>query len=253
MSTARDNMASCAAHPALVLLPGTLCDDALWEPMLEARPKLRARAAAQSYAGERTVREAAHSLLQRLPSRFAVLGFSLGGLVALELAHAAPERVLGLALVATNARPDVAGNAQHRRAAVKAARESGLGNYVREMLWTQYVAPSRLCDDALAAYIVAMAERVGLDMFDAQTEIAIARADSRPRLAAMRMPSLIVSGRHDVINPADRQSEMSAGLRDSEWRVCDTAGHFVPLEAPAELAVSVEAWLARVDAAAAPC
>ncbi|WP_322012726.1 alpha/beta hydrolase [Paraburkholderia sp. J12] len=249
MSTsARD---TAATRPAIVLLPGTLCDNALWEPMLGARPALRARAIALSYAGARSAREAASALLPHLPARFAVLGFSLGGFVALELAHAAPERVAGLALVATNARPDLADNAARRRAAVATARERGLGNYVREKLWAQYVAPSRLHDDALAAPILAMAARTGFGTFEAQTEIAISRADSLPRLAAMRMPSLIVSGRHDVINPADRQQELHAGLPGSVWRVCETAGHFVPLEAPAELANFVETWLARVDAAVA--
>ncbi|MDR5646535.1 alpha/beta fold hydrolase [Burkholderia cenocepacia] len=242
---------AAATRPALVLLPGTLCDDTLWEPMLGLRPALRARASARSYASARSAREAAHALLPHLPARFAVLGFSLGGFVALELAHAAPGRVAGLALVATNARADITGNAARRRAAVAAARERGLGNYVREQLWPQYVAPSRLHDDALAAPVIAMAERAGFDTFEAQTEIAISRADSLTRLAAMRMPSLIVSGRHDVINPADRQQELHAGLPGSVWRVCETAGHFVPLEAPAELADFVETWLARVDAAVA--
>lgn len=249
MSTpARD---TAATRPAIVLLPGTLCDNALWEPMLGARPALRARVIALSYAGARSAREAAHALLPHLPARFAVLGFSLGGFVALELAHAAPERVAGLALVASNARADVAGHAARRRAIVVTAREHGLGNYVREQLWAQYVAPSRLHDDALAASILAMAVRTGIDTFEAQTEIAISRTESLTRLAAMRMPSLIVSGGSDGINPADRQQELHAGLHGSTWCVCETAGHFVPLEAPAELAECVEAWLARVDAAVA--
>lgn len=216
--------------------------------MLDADPALRASAMLMSYAGQTSAADTARALLHRLPTRFAVLGFSLGGFVALELAAQAPERVAGLALVASNARADAPEHAPTRRAAVGAARDAGLARFVETSLWPQYVASHRRDDAVLAATIGEMAARVGLEAFADQVEIAVTRADSRPRLAAIRVPALIVSGDEDVLNPEDRQHELANGLPDAHWHVCARTGHFVPLEAPAQLGRVVRKWLARIEA-----
>ncbi len=214
--------------------------------MLDADPALSATALPKSYAGHRNAAAAARALLRQLPPRVAVLGFSLGGFVALELAAQAPERVAGLALVASNARADAPDNAPLRRATVDAAREAGLAHFVATTLWPQYVASYRRDDAALAATIGEMAARVGLEGFADQVEIAITRADSRPRLPKFSVPTLIVSGDEDALNPEDRQRELADGLPNSQWHVCARTGHFVPLEAPAQLGHAVRNWLARL-------
>lgn len=237
----------CAALTPLILLGGTLCDQALWTPMLDADPALRASTMPMSYAGHTSAADAARALLHQLPTRFAVLGFSLGGFVALELAAQAPERIAGLALVASNARADAPDNAPVRRAAVGAAHEAGLARFVETSLWPLYVASHRRDDAVLAATIGAMAVRVGLEAFTDQVEIAVTRADSRPRLAAIHAPALIVSGDEDVLNPEDRQRELADGLPAAQWHVCERTGHFVPLEAPAQLSRAVSEWLSRIE------
>ncbi|MFM0653583.1 alpha/beta fold hydrolase [Paraburkholderia sediminicola] len=236
-----------AAPTPLVLLGGTLCDHALWAPMLDADPGLRPVALPTPYADHKSAADATRALLHQLPARFAVLGFSLGGFVALELAAQAPERIAGLALVASNARADTPDNAPVRRAAFGAAREAGLARFVETTLWPQYVASHRRDDAALAATIGGMAVRVGLEAFADQVDIALTRVDSRPRLPAIRVPALIVSGDEDVLNPEDRQHELADGLPDAHWHVCARTGHFVPLEAPAQLGRVVREWLARIE------
>lgn len=228
----------------LVLIGGTLCDEALWQPMLHAAPALAAHARILAYSRYRSAQEAVRDLLPDLPGRFAVAGFSLGGFLALEMMAQAPERVAGLALIATNARADAPANAQARRQAAVDAKREGVAAYVRRVLWPSYVAPGRLDDDALMSCILAMARRVGADTFGRQADIAVLRADSLPRLADVRVPTLIVSGEADLLNPADRQQEMADRMPDARWVRLPQVGHFVPLEAPAALAAAVRQWTA---------
>lgn len=188
----------------------------------------------------------AAALLRTAPARFALVGFSLGGIVALEMAAQAPGRVAGLALVAANARPDPPDNAARRRAAVAAAVRDGVALHVARDLWPMYVAAAHSRDDALRGLVCDMAERLGAGAYAEQAEIAIDRADSRPRLGTIDVPALIVSGAEDALNPPDRQRELASGIPDAVWVELPNTGHMVPLEAPVELAEAILAWLARV-------
>lgn len=91
------------ALPWLVLIPGTLCDRRLFAAQARALHG-QARIWCVELDGlEADVGAWAEQLLRRLPPRFSVAGFSLGGLLALELLRRAPTRVERLALVASNA------------------------------------------------------------------------------------------------------------------------------------------------------
>ncbi|RYY95461.1 MAG: alpha/beta fold hydrolase [Comamonadaceae bacterium] len=246
MSACRPSEPAMARLP-LVLLPGTLCDERVWQPMLARWGKpVPAQVLTPALRGSTTVPAMAAALLDQLPPRFAVMGFSLGGIVALELAAQAPGRVAGLALVATNARPDPPGNAARRHAAVAAAREVGLAHHVQADLWPLYVAARRRDDAGLLDLVVRMAVDAGLGTYGQQAAMAHDRADGLPRLQALAVPALVVGGDEDAINPRDRQQEMADRLPQADWVQLPGVGHFVPLEAPGELASAAGSWIERV-------
>lgn len=93
---------SQAAHPFIVLLPGTLCDARIFNA-LKRRMRGHAQFYSASYRGMKNVREWLARLLRRLPERFYVAGISLGDLLALELLRMAQHRIQGIALIASNA------------------------------------------------------------------------------------------------------------------------------------------------------
>jgi pimeloyl-ACP methyl ester carboxylesterase/predicted ester cyclase len=231
----------------LVLLPGALCDERLFAAMLAELPARTTIVG--SFAG-RDVRTAALGLLADAPERFALLGFSLGGIVALEVASLAPERVLGLALIDANVRAIDPELLAERRSEWNAGVTSGPAAHVRDRLWPSYVAPAAIDDAALQALIVAMAEAVGSDAMAAQAEMVLTRSDGLDRLAALQVPTLILAGAEDALCPPALQRAAAARLPDATLALIDGAGHFAPLERPAEVAAHVAAWLDRVDEAA---
>jgi len=228
----------------VLLLPGTVCDERLFAPMLEHLPGVDARVADMAGAG--MTPDLARRILADAPERFALVGFSLGGIVALEMIAQAPDRVMGLALIDSTGRPDPAANAQVRRNAVAKARAGGMAQYITGS-WANLVSPANHGDGTLQALIVAMAERAGVDVLASQSEVAIHRLDSRPRLAAIHVPTLVLAGADERICPLEAQSELASGISGARYFTIPKAGHFAPLENPAAVARHVRDWLAAIE------
>ena len=95
------------ASTPLVLVPGLLCDERLWQPQAERLADL-ADPVIANVIGDGSVSEMARSVLGVAPSsgRFALAGLSMGGYVAFEVMRVAPERIARLALLDTSARAD---------------------------------------------------------------------------------------------------------------------------------------------------
>lgn len=226
----------------LLLLPGTLCDARVWGPVSArlGHPDTRTPA----LLGADTPQAMAALLLRDAPPRFSLAGFSLGAVVALEIAAQAPERVRRLALISGNAHPDPADSVARRQALLAAVRADGMRAVVERSLWPHYVAASRREDAKLRDLIIAMAEGLGAGALEAQNGIAIHRADSRPRLAALGMPVLAVAGAEDAVCPPSRSREIAGAAPHGCAVILDGVGHFVPLEAPAALAAHLSEFLA---------
>lgn len=232
--------ASGPAEP-LVLLPGTLCDERVWQPVvcrLLHRPVI-----VKPLVGEASTAAMARRLLAELPDRFALAGFSLGGIVALEMIAQAPGRITRLALVDTNARPDPPANHTARRNAVERAAQLGMDRYVSDKLWSVYVSGDHVADDAKRGLVAAMSAAAGLETFRQQTEIAISRADSRPRLGAIRVPTLVLCGAEDKLCTPAVHEEMAAGITGARLVLVPRAGHFALIEEPDAIAAAMRDWL----------
>ncbi|WP_429277388.1 alpha/beta fold hydrolase [Novosphingobium gossypii] len=236
------NERNCADDPPLLLLAGTLCDARLFEPMLR-NAALTGRPVVHC---DMTGLASAHGLAERALSRvsgpFIAVGFSLGAIVALEMAVLAPERVAAMALIAASGRdvPD----ADH--AARRAAAMIDPGVLVGEVLWERSVAAAAQGDNALKETIVAMARSQPPGTLALQVEVALTRSDKRPLLLAMQMPAVVLGGAEDRIAPPELQRELAEGLPDAELVIAPGAGHFLPLECPDLCARTLADWLAHV-------
>jgi pimeloyl-ACP methyl ester carboxylesterase/predicted ester cyclase len=233
----------------LLLLAGTACDARLFAPLVELLG--RERVTIIEMTGAETTAAMAKAVLAEAPERFALLGFSLGGIVALEMAAQAPQRLAGLALVNTTPRPDPEANAETRRKAVARAREEGMTSYVLDA-WSDLVSPDNQGNEELKALIVDMAERAGADTLASQSEIAINRADSRPRLHAISVPTLVLAGEEERICPIAAHREIADAVPEARFFTIPEAGHFAPLENPAALARHIREWLERTDTFSIP-
>jgi pimeloyl-ACP methyl ester carboxylesterase len=73
------------------------------------------------------------------------------------------------------------------------------------------------------------------------------RPDSRPALAAIRVPTLVLSGSADGVCPPALQEELAAAIPQARHVTIAGAGHMAPLEEPAAVAAALADWLAEED------
>ena len=208
----------------LILVPGLLCDALLWRAQLDALADV-AEMRVADHTRSATMAEVARDVLADAPYKsFALAGLSMGGYVALEMMRQAPQRVHRLALLDTSARGKFAG--------------------VTEALMPQLIHPSRLGDTALTGAIRQMANNVGKEAFVRQQQAIMSRAESRPLLAAIKCPTLVLCGRQDQLTPLDRHEEMAAGIQGAKLEVLEECGHISTMEKPGEVNRALRQWLA---------
>jgi 3-oxoadipate enol-lactonase len=172
-------------------------------------------------------------LLDAVDAERAVLvGHSMGGMIAQELAARSPGRVQALVLVGTSpafGRPDGQWQREFLRARF-APLDAGLGMAgLAAQLVPTLVAPD-LSADRLAA---AQALMAGVPESTYRRALAaLVGFDRRADLAAIAVSTLVVTGEHDRTAPPEVARRMAAKIPDSECRVVAGAGHLLPLEQP---------------------
>ena len=184
----------------LVLLPGLLCDAALWAPQVQALADI-ARPTVADLTLDDGIEAMAARLLDQAPPRFALAGLSMGGYVALAAARMAPERISRLALLDTNARADTAEQTARRRALIALA-DQGRFNEVPPALISALLSKPHQQDATLTGLVTDMALRVGPVAFVRQQTAIMTRPDARPTLGAIACPTLVLCGAEDCPDPA---------------------------------------------------
>jgi pimeloyl-ACP methyl ester carboxylesterase len=229
----------------LVLLPGLLCDAALWAPQVTALSE-RHHIWVADLTRHDSIAEMAAAVLREAPvERFALAGLSMGGYVAQAVVRQSPRRVERLALLDTRARPDEPEETERRRALMELAqRERGFVPVTNRML-PLLVHPSRVKDEPLVRTIRGMAERVGLAAYLRQQTAIIGRPDFRPSLPSIRCPTLVLCGREDALTPLAFHEEIAAAIPGAELRAIEACGHLSTLERPEEVNAALRAWLGR--------
>lgn len=240
--------------PALLFLPGLLCDRAVWEPQVVAL-SARYECRVADYAALDSLSAMAKAALGAAPPRFAVLGHSMGGRVALEVLRSAPERVLGAALLDTGYQARAQGEAgkaeaDQRFRLLDIALSQGMRVMARE--WLQgMIHPQRLQDRGLVESILAMVARKTPGIFAAQIHALLERPAAEDVLRAMRCPTLVLCGREDGWSPLRRHEEMARMIPGARLTVIERSGHMVTLERPEEVTAALQGWLAELANAAA--
>lgn len=231
----------------LAMLPGTLNDAELWAAQIAALVDV-AECHVHDLSPFEDIRAMALSVLEAMPARFAVVGLSMGGYVALELCRLAPERVIGIALFDTTARADT-GSAVARRSRFLDLAERGDFDAIVEAMLPLFLHKDRIAGDpALVERVRRMAFRSGLAAFHRHYIANRARPDSRPLLPFIRAPALVLCGEDDPLPPEDH-AEMAGLLPDSRLVILPGCAHLPPMEAPEVVSQAIIDWLKDVSRA----
>jgi len=230
----------------LLLVPGLLCDEAVWEPPRGALSR-HAEVIVVRHGSADSLGRMADQALAVAPPRFALAGHSMGGRVALEILARAPERVSRLALLDTGYKGLAAGPAGERERAgrlrlLALAREHGMRVMGEE--WARgMVHPARLDDAALMGAILDMIARATPETFAAQIAALLSRPDRSALLGRITVPTLVLCGHEDAWSPIERHRALAAAIPGSVLVDVPDCGHMSPMERPDAVARALIDWL----------
>ncbi|MEX3015456.1 alpha/beta fold hydrolase [Gymnodinialimonas hymeniacidonis] len=227
----------------LLLLPGMMCDARLFQPQFTAfsatRPVMTA-----PLSGASTIPELAAHIFGAAPERFALAGLSMGGIVAMEMARQAPERIERIALLDTNPLAEPPDRAAAREPQIADVRAGGLRRVMRDEMKPNYLAdgPNQ---GAILDLCMAMAETLGPAVFESQSRALQIRPDQSDTLRGLNIPALVLCGAEDSLCPLERHTLMRDLLPDATLEVIEGAGHLPTLEQPDATNAALLRWLER--------
>jgi 3-oxoadipate enol-lactonase/4-carboxymuconolactone decarboxylase len=154
--------------------------------------------------------------------RFAYAGVSLGGAVGLHLAVHHPERLSSLAVICSSAHFNGAKPWQERAALVRREGLAGLAETADTRWFTPGFTVPELVRDHREADPEAYAACCD----------ALAAFDLRDRLAAIRVPTLLIAGRDDPATPPSHLRDIADAVPDAALTEIPGASHLAPAERP---------------------
>jgi pimeloyl-ACP methyl ester carboxylesterase len=224
-----------------LLIPGLLCTSELYTPQLPFLWRYGPVMVANHTQAD-SVQAIAKQILDAAPSKFVLMGLSMGGYLALEIMRQAPERVLRLALMDTSARPDTAEGKAGRQEKVKKARNGEFDKVVSDLL-PAMLLPEHLKNEQLVQTNKRMAQVVGIEGFARQQQAIMDRPDSRSGLSRIQCPTLVLVGREDKLIPLEHSKEMADQIKGAQLVTIPECGHIATLEQPEKVNNALEQWL----------
>jgi pimeloyl-ACP methyl ester carboxylesterase len=214
----------------VVLIPGLMCDARSVLPQLLA---LGPQFSVQVFlaAQGQTVEQMSEAALACAPARFALVGHSLGGAIALDMIRRAGSRITRVALIAADPLPEEPKVAAAREARMVAARAGRLGQVMAEE-----IPETSLAEGPQRAATIALQRDMALDLgegvFLRQSRAMQRRPDQQKTLRRAAMPALLISGAADRLVPPRRAEFMASLMQRAELTIIDAAGHLPMIEAP---------------------
>jgi len=229
------------SHADILFLPGLLEDADAFEQVISGLAEVATCVVADLTRAD-TIADLARDALRQAPAeRFLLAGHSMGGYVALEIMRQAPGRVAKLALLNTHARPDTAESTANRRRLMALADRDF--EAVANELMPKLMTAEHVKDPVLTGIVGAMALAVGKDAFKRQQTAIIGRIDSRPHLAAIRCPTLVIAARDDQLMPVPLLQELSDGIPGARLAIVEDSGHMASVEQPERVLELMQEWV----------
>jgi len=226
----------------IVFLPGMMCDARLFAPQIALLSKDHP-VVVMPLTDKETMHELAIDILDNAPPSFALVGLSMGGIVAMEVIRQAPERVTRLALFDTNSKSEAIERAERRNHEIERIQNGELRAVIRDDMKPNYLADGDNRVEILEL-CMQMAESLGADVFVKQSRALQSRPDQCNSLKEVSVPTIIACGEADSLCPIERHQLMHQLIKHSQLHIISGAGHLPTLEQSDQVNQLLSDWLA---------
>jgi pimeloyl-ACP methyl ester carboxylesterase len=228
--------------PQLLLIPGLASNTVMWQQQLAVLPANLKPAVTDVHFRHDTIGTMAAALLEEHAGDLILCGASMGGMLAMEVARRAPDRVKALALLGTNARPETPEMFALREAAIKFF-EQGRAREILQVNLPLAFHPSRAGDVQLTQTYLDFVLAAGQDQLVRQNRALMSRPDARTHLPMLNCPVLVMCGDSDQLTPPECSREIAALIPGAKLVMVAQCGHMLTMERPGEVNAALLGWL----------
>ena len=244
------------------MLPFRPCADHFTLVFYDHRCNGRSEGAAVSSMTWENLTADAEALRQTLGfDKWAVLGHSFGGMVALEYALRYPQSLSHLLLMDTGGdirwvqqnAPEILAKRGYSSGTVKTARQFFDGEIApNEMVpamrklgraYYHHLSPLLLAHQVVLALRMKLRPEALIFGFNQ----LLKGWTVMDRLSEIKVPTLVLAGRDDFQFPPEHQAALAAGIANARLQIIERAGHNAPMERPAEVIQAVKHFMASVN------
>lgn len=223
----------------LIILPGAGGDGSFFRKILEKLPD--AQVLVLNNQGTR--REMADYVLENAPEKFFLLGHSMGGWVAQEVAAKAPERVEKLILLSSWTGVEKK-NQTLLKMAIPVIKAGKLEDVVEAQL-PKMVYPPFLQDPKFREELRHCQFRLSEEVYIKQLGAILRDYSTKHLLEKIFSETLIIHGRQDELFPITEQEALHKGIKNSLLKILEECGHLAPIEQPVKLLEEIQLFLSR--------
>ncbi len=187
------------------------------------------------------------AVMDHLNIRRAIIGgMSMGGPVVLEMYREAPQRFRGMILIDTTAAPASPVEQGEWPGFGKLSEQKGVAAMIPILMPQMLTTKTRMADPALVAFIGGIVKKGSVKAAVGGGSTLANRPDSRPTLAHIKVPVLLLVGMDDPIYAVEMQKMMKKLAYGSRLAVIPGAAHAAIIEKPEACNRAIEGWAASL-------
>jgi len=224
----------------IVLIPGALATPKFWynqEKYLHGKHNIHHL---DNFYAE-SITEMAEKIIQNLPDKSVLIGFSLGGYIAIELIKLVPDRISKLVLINSGAR-SISTKGQLERERSIDLIKNGKFDFLIKLIFKNSIYDKDKYQELLP-FLKEMAIEVGPKRYLQQLTAIVNKPDHSKVLSNVQCPTLLLASKNDLVMPNERSEHMSEYINNSQLIYLDNCGHMSPLEQPDKVNQIISDWL----------
>ena len=208
-----------------------MCNKKIWDAQISILKK-KYIISIPSLKNITTVDDAVQQITNKYKKKISVIGFSMGGFIAIKLAIDYPELLDNLVLIGTNAR-----NISQKRKLLleKSLTTLNKNNFAKlfyQKNYSSYFSDKDLKNTSYQNTVYSMAKQLGYKTFLDQTNLILKRPNQLNKLNKIVSKTLIIRGKNDKLSSNSMNNELNKKIKYSVYKEIKNSSHFVMLEKP---------------------
>jgi len=208
-----------------------MCNKTIWDAQIPILKK-KYSVSISSLRNIATVDDAVQKIINKNTKKFSVIGFSMGGFIAIKLAIEYPEILDKLVLIGTNARHISQKRKLLLEKSLTTLNKNNFAKLFYQKNYSSYFSDKDLKNTSYQNTVYSMAKQLGYKTFLNQTNLIVNRPNQLTKLNKIVSKTLIIRGKNDKLSSNIMNDELNKKIKYSMYKEIKNSSHFVMIEKP---------------------